>query len=220
MKNMTLLLLACFGISLTGCATHQAIKPQYDATVYKQHMPHSILILPPVNDSPEPRATYSFWSTTTVPVAEAGYYVFPLSIVDRMFKENGVTNGHDAQSIPAAKLKEIFGADAGLYIHLKEYGSKYQVIQTTTTVSADAKLVDLNTGTVLWTGSKRIVLSNNDNNNNLIAMLVISVVDQVINQKSDSGYKAAAIVSSQMLNPTQQGGIGLLYGPRSPKYQP
>ena len=119
-----------------------------------------------------------------------------------------------------AKLKEIFGADAGLYIHLKEYGSKYQVIQTTTTVSADAKLVDLNTGTVLWTGSKRVVLSNNDNNNNLIAMLVISVVDQVINQKSDSGYKAAAIVSSQMLSPTQQGGIGLLYGPRSPKYQP
>ena len=38
------------------------------------------------------------------------------------------------------------GADVRCYITLKRYGSKYEVISSVTIVSADAKLVDVQTG--------------------------------------------------------------------------
>ncbi|WDZ50568.1 DUF799 family lipoprotein [Acinetobacter vivianii] len=206
------------GMALTGCASTPAVNK--DITAYKQHMPKSILVLPPVNDSPDVKATYSYWPTVVTPVAEAGYYVFPISVVDSMFKENGVTNGHDAQSISPQKLQDIFGADAALYIRIKEYGSKYQVFQSVATVSVEAKLVDLKTNQTIWTGEKKAVQSSNNGNNDLLTSLVGALVEQIAGSVSDRAYPLATVVNTQLFTPTQHNpGLGLLYGPRSPKYQ-
>lgn len=62
------------GILVTGCASSPTVNK--DMTAYKQHMPKSILVLPPVNDSPDVKATYSYWPTVITPVAEAGYTSF------------------------------------------------------------------------------------------------------------------------------------------------
>lgn len=205
-------------ITFTGCAVTPA--PNKDITAYKAHMPKSILVLPPVNDSPDVKATYSYWPTVIAPVAEAGYYVFPISVVDNMFKENGVTNGSDAQSIAPQKLQEIFGADAPLYIRIKEYGSKYQVIQSVATVSADAKLVDLKTGDVIWTGEKKLSQSSSDNNSGLLGAVVGALVEQISSNFNDRAYPIASMVNAQLFTPTPYSpGTGLLYGPRSPQYQ-
>jgi len=217
-KTFLVTTLLLTGLVLTGCASSPAVNK--NMTVYKQHMPQSILVLPPVNDSPDVKATYSYWPTVITPVAEAGYYVFPISVVDSMFKENGVTNGHDAQSISPQKLQEIFGADAALYIRIKEYGSKYQVIQSVATVSVDAKLVDLKTNETLWTGEKKAVQSSNSGNNDLLTALVGALVEQIAGSLNDRAYPLATIVNTQLFTPTQHNpGLGLLYGPRSPKYQ-
>lgn len=206
------------GILVTGCASSPTVNK--DMTAYKQHMPKSILVLPPVNDSPDVKATYSYWPTVITPVAEAGYYVFPISVVDSMFKENGVTNGHDAQSIAPQKLQEIFGADAALYIRIKEYGSQYQVIQSVATVSVEAKLVDLNSNETLWSGEKKAVQSSNSGNNDLLTALVGALVEQIAGSLNDRAYPLASVVNTQLFTPTQHNpGLGLLYGPRSPKYQ-
>ncbi|SPL70933.1 DUF799 domain-containing protein [Acinetobacter stercoris] len=203
----------------TGCATTVS-KNHKDITAYKSHMPKSILVLPPVNDSPDVKATYSYWPTVMMPVAEAGYYVFPVSVVDNMFKENGVTNGSDAQSIAPQKLQEIFGADAALYIRIKEYGSKYQVIQSVASVSAEAKLVDLKTGEVIWTGEGKQVQSSNNGNGGLIGAVVGALVEQIAGSLNDRAYPLASAVNIQMLSPTPSNpGEGLLYGHRSPNYQ-
>ncbi|HDG7213389.1 GNA1162 family protein [Acinetobacter nosocomialis] len=205
-------------ITFTGCAVTPA--PNKDITAYKAHMPKSILVLPPVNDSPDVKATYSYWPTVIAPVAEAGYYVFPISVVDNMFKENGVTNGSDAQSIAPQKLQEIFGADAALYIRIKEYGSKYQVIQSVATVSADAKLVDLKTGDVIWTGEKKLSQSSSDNNSGLLGAVVGALVEQISSNFNDRAYPIASMVNAQLFTPTPYSpATGLLYGPRSPQYQ-
>ena len=181
-------------------------------------MPKSILVLPPVNESPDTRATYGYWATVTLPVAEAGYYVFPISVVDTMFKENGVTNGFDAQAIAPQKLQEIFGADAALYVKVKEYGSKYQVIQSVATVAVEAKLIDLKTGTLLWEGEKKIQQANNNGNAGLVGMLVGALVDQISNHLSDRAYMLSGNVSSQLYTPQLNLQNGLLFGPRSPNY--
>ncbi len=137
-----------------------------------------------------------------------------------MFKENGVTNGSDAQSIAPQKLQEIFGADAALYIRIKEYGSKYQVIQSVATVSADAKLVDLKTGDVIWTGEKKLSQSSSDNNSGLLGAVVGALVEQISSNFNDRAYPIASMVNAQLFTPTPYSpGTGLLYGPRSPQYQ-
>ena len=97
MKKIKQLLALSLVVALfSGCAV--APKSNRNLAAYNTNMPKSILVLPPVNESPDTRATYGYWSTVTLPVAEAGYYVFPISVVDTMFKENGVTNGFDAHA--------------------------------------------------------------------------------------------------------------------------
>lgn len=211
------LLICVSTIIITGCAT--APLAPVDTSVYRQHMPKSILILPPLNNSPEVRGTYSFWSTATIPIAEAGYYVFPMALVDQTFKDNGVTTSADAHSISKQKLQEIFGADAGLYITLSEYGSKYQVINSTTTVAANAELIDLKTGELLWKGSKRQAVANDNSQAGLVGMLVGALIDQIGNNLTDRGYGVSTLVSTNLFYPNTVVGNALLYGPRSPKYQ-
>lgn len=217
MKNLkTLFTMATVLGLLAGCAATP--KNTRDLSTYTAQMPKSILVMPPLNESPDTRATNSYWSTVTMPVAEAGYYVFPITIVDTMFKENGIYNGADAQTVSPKKLQEIFGADAALYVKVKEYGSKYQVIQTVATVAVEAKLVDLKTGQLLWEGTEKQVLSNGNNNAGLVGMLVGALVDQISNHLSDKAYVLSGTVSHLLFSPRLSQQKGLLYGPRSPNF--
>ena len=204
---------------LTGCASTPA--PKADYTVYRQHMPKSILVLPPINDSPDVHATHSVLSSTTTPIAEAGYYVFPVALVEQTFKENGLSNPAEIQQVPPQKLQEIFGADAALYMTVTEYGSKYQVLQSTTTVAANAKLIDLKTGAQLWQGTQRLnVVDSNDHGAGLVGLLVNAAISQIANNLTDKAYPIAGLVNQQMLSPTANPSTGLLHGARSPQYLP
>ena len=98
---------------VVGCASHQVTPLDYSA--YKQSRPRSVVILPPLNESPDVNATYSMLSQMTRPLAESGYYVFPVTLVDETFKQNGLTEAHDIHAVAPAKLREIFGADAALW---------------------------------------------------------------------------------------------------------
>ena len=199
---------------LGGCAAPKTV----DYSAYKQARPKSILVLPPINESPEVQASYSMVSQVTYPLAEAGYYVLPIALVDETFRQNGLTTANDIQGVPPAKLHDIFGADAALYITVSEYGTQYMLISSDTSVTASAKLVDLRTGTTLWTGSAHASSEEgNINGGGLIGMLVVAVVNQIANTLTDKGHEIAGITSLRLLSADMPNGI--LHGPRSPKYQ-
>ena len=40
-----------------------------------------------MSHSTDVRATYSYLSTVTMPLAEKGFYVFPVALVDQMMKD-------------------------------------------------------------------------------------------------------------------------------------
>jgi len=84
MSLMTLRnLLGLLAVSLlVGCAAPRSV----DYSAYKQARPKSILVLPPLNESPDIKATYSMLSQVTFPLAEAGYYVMPIAVVDEPFR--------------------------------------------------------------------------------------------------------------------------------------
>ena len=199
---------------LGGCATQQA----YDYTAFRAARPASILVLPPINQSPDIKASYSMLSHAMLPLAESGYYVFPVTLVDETFKQNGLTTPTDIHDVAPAKLREIFGADAALYINIKDYGTSYKVIASETRVTAEARLVDLRTGKQLWHGSATASSAESDNNSGgLIGMLVKAVVRQIIETVSEQGHVIAGLTSSRLLSAGVPNGI--LFGPRSPQYQ-
>ncbi|MHC8400668.1 DUF799 domain-containing protein [Pseudomonas sp. MDT1-17] len=199
---------------LGGCVSPKTV----DYSAYKQSRPKTILVLPPLNNSPDVKASYSMLSQVTYPLAEAGYYVLPIALVDETFRQNGLTTPADIHQAPANKLQEIFGADAALYITVTDYGTRYIIISSETVVTASAKLVDLKTGTTLWTGSARASSEEGGNNGGggLIGMLITAAVKQIINSSTDAGHPIAGVTSARLLSAGQP--AGLLYGPRSPKY--
>jgi len=199
---------------LTGCVAPQR---DIDYAAYRQSKPRSILVLPPLNNSPDIRATYSFLSTVTKPLAEAGYYVFPVALVDQTFRENGLLNSGEMHQAPLEKLREIFGADATLYITVTKYGSSYQILSSEARVTASAKLVDNRNGRVLWQGTATASDSEGGNSGGgLAGALVIALVKQVASNVGDPSHAVAHRTSERLLGAKPN---GLLYGPRSPFYE-
>jgi hypothetical protein len=199
---------------LAGCA---APTRNVNYSAFRESKPSSILVLPPLNTTVDPAASAAVLSQATRPLAESGYYVVPVAVMDETFRQNGLTSAEDIHVVAPAKLREIFGADAALYLTVKQYGSSYAVVSSSITVSIDASLIDLRTGAKLWDGSKQVVQASNNSSGGLIGMLVQAVVDQIVNTLSDRSYGVAGMTSQQLLSAGQPGGI--LYGPRSSHYQ-
>ena len=208
-------LLAVGVLLLAGCAT----QPGYDYTAFRESRPKSILVLPPLNDSPDVNATYSMYAQTTLPLAESGYYVLPVTLVDEAFRQNGLTAPADIQQVPLKKLREIFGADAALYIKVTHYGTKYMIVSSETRVSAEGKLVDLRSGATLWEGRATASSAEGDNNSGggALGLLLKAVITQIADTLSNRGHPIAGITADRLLSAGRPNGI--LYGPRSPKYQ-
>lgn len=213
MKRSFVFSLLAAALLLGGCAT----RAPYDYSAFKEARPASILVLPPLNASPDINATYSMMSHATAPLAESGYYVFPVALVDETFKQNGLTVAADIHGVSVTKLREIFGADAALYINVKQYGTSYMVISSETRVTAEGRLVDLRSGKTLWAGAATASSAEGDSNNGgLIGMLVKAAVRQIVETLNSQGHIIAGQTSARLLMAGRPNGI--LFGPRSPMY--
>ena len=113
-------------IFMAGCATTQ---PK-DYTKFNAAKPSSILIVPVVNRSVEVTASDYFLSTITIPIAENGYYVFPVNLVKRMLEDDGLSDASLVHSASVGKLTNLFGADAVLYVTINQWDSQYLVLTT------------------------------------------------------------------------------------------
>lgn len=197
---------------LSGCAS-PPVPRDYSALLKAK--PTSVLVLPPINDSPEVLATASVLSQLVRPLAEAGYYVLPVSLMDETLKSNGVQTAADTHQITPAKLREIFGADAVLFVAIKRYGSVYKVISSEAVVTLEAKLVDLRSGELLWDGSATASSAEQGGSNQggLVGLLVKAVIEQIANNVSERSHPIAGIASERLLVANRSG--GLLPGPRA-----
>ncbi|MET0319695.1 MAG: DUF799 domain-containing protein [Duganella sp.] len=217
MMRRMMKLAACMGAAalMFGCATKQA---SYDYTAFKAAKPRSIVVLPPLNNSPEVNAGNSVYAQVTYPLAESGYYVLPVAVVAETFKQNGLTSAADIHNVDPKKLNDIFGADAALYVTISKYGATYTVLDSVAVVSVEAKLVDLKTGALLWDG-KASASSNEGGNNSgggLLGALVTAAVKQIIHSTTDTSHPVAGVANTRLL--TAGGSQGILYGPRSDRY--
>lgn len=200
---------------LGGCATPP---PPRDYTAFRLAKPASVLVLPPVNDTPEVLASASVLAQMSYPLAESGYYVLPVSLVDETLRNNGIQTPADGHQIAPAKLREIFGADAVLYVAVKRYGAVYTVVSSDATVLLEARLVDLRSGELLWEGraSASSAEQRGSNQGGLLGALIQAVVEQIASNVTERSHAVAGIASQRLLAAGRTN--GLLYGPRSPHY--
>lgn len=200
---------------LGGCATKV---PPYDYSAFQRAKPASLLVLPPVNDSPEVKATSGTWAHATRPLAEAGYYVLPVTLVDETFRQNGMTGANEIQEIPYQKLREVFGADAAVYMRVKKYGTTYAVISSDTRVEVEGRIVDLRTGALLWEGKAYASSAEQQQQSSggIVGILVTALVNQIVGTASDAAFNFAGIADQRMLGAPRYNGV--LPGPRSPLY--
>jgi hypothetical protein len=207
-----LVTLVCLStLLLVGCAT---VTP-YDYTAFHRSPPRSILILPPIDESTTANGSYSYLSTVSQAVAERGYYVFPVDVVDRMMQENGLPTPGDMHQTSLAKVREITGADAVLYLVLKEYGSHYQLLASKTRVRVSARLVDAHTQSLLWENTAQAESSNGNSSAGLLASIVAAAIAQIINSKVDPARALSRVANKTLF---EQKTRELPYGPYHSKY--
>ncbi len=154
-----------------------ASAPTKDYQKFMAAQPRSILVVPVVNKSVDLTAADYFLSTVPVPLAERGYYVFPVNLVKRMLEDDGLADASLVHGAEPSRLAALFGADAILYITIERWDAKYVLVSTQVTVEFVYTLKDGKTGETLWTEKRRSVYaSDGGGQGNILAALVAAAI--------------------------------------------
>ncbi len=202
---------AFFAFAATGC---QVVEP-FDYTLFHQHPPRSILILPPVDDTMEVGASYAYLATVTHPLAERGYYVFPAAVVARMMRENGLPGPAEMHAVSLSKIDEIFGANAVLYLTLSDWGTSYSGLDSGTRVTVRGRLVDVKTGAEIWSGDATAVQNSSSGAGSLGDILAAAIVNQLVTSGADQSENVARRANGSLFHTE---GYGLPLGPYHPDF--
>jgi len=110
------------------------------------------------------------------------------------------------------KIRDIIGADAVLYVTIEEWGQKYVVVQSVTTIRAKAQLIDTVSGQVIWHGTQA-VSQGSGGGGDPIAMLVAAAVTQMIGNVADFTHDLSRTANHGMIYNVDN---GFLAGPYLP----
>lgn len=212
-RTCALLLMSLCVLVLMGCET----SPPKSHAKFEAVKPRSVLVLPPVNNTVEIDATYVYLSTISQPIGEMGYYVFPVEVVDAFMKDNGISEPFEMHQIPLDKLTEVFGADTVLKIQIDDFGQKYVLLSSNTVVGANAELIDLKTGQIIWKGRAQASEGSGDAGAGLTGMMVAAVVDQVIDSLQSRVRDVARSANNFMIQSRSTGFSPGPYYPVEPK---
>jgi len=202
------LIVLCLGaLALGGC---QAPLPDKDYSLLKAEAPRSILIVPIVNKSTQVDAPDSFLATLPVPLAERGYYVFPVNMVKRTMEDDGLSDADLVASADPVRVASLFGADAILYASIENWTTQYAVISAATIVDIHYTLKSGKTGKTLWDARVRTQYSPHASSGNLFADLIADAIVAAI-QRAHPNYLPLANQANALAFYTK--GQGLLPGP-------
>ncbi len=216
MKRIHLLLILLIFVTLSGCI-HRELNKQEK---FLSASPRSILVIPVVNQSMDVTAADYMLSTLTIPIAERGYYVFPINAVKRVLEEDGLADSSLVHSAPASKLANLFGADAVLYVVIERWDAKYMLLTTTVTVALHYQIRDGKTDDVLWENREQMVYQPNDGGSGggspagLVAMLVVKAVQAAVTKAAPNYMPLAHQANAKAL--LNYPGNGIPFGPYKP----
>jgi hypothetical protein len=119
-------------------------------------------------------ALYS--TTIAMPLAESGYYVFSIPFIDQFLHREGITDGEQVSRIPLSKFKEMFDADAVLFVTLNSWDTNYYVTGGNVTVGAKFELKSTSSSEKLWQYDDVVVHNTSGNSGNIIADMIATAL--------------------------------------------
>jgi hypothetical protein len=194
-------------LAAAACAP---VRPPLDYTKLVAANPKAILIVPPVNKSVDLDAPAYFLSTLPVPLAERGYYVFPVNVVKRLLEDDGLSDAAMVHAADPVRLCQMFGADAVLYPTIEEWTAKYWVLSTTVQVEFTYVLKDCKVGEEIWRGFH--ARSESSSTQNLLTDLVAAAITKANPNYMKLAREANAIAVAYP-------GPGLPAGPYRPEHR-
>jgi len=200
-------------LGLVGCATapHRS-----DFVQFRTENPRSILVVPPINKSVDVNAPDYFLATIATPLAERGYYVFPVNMVRSVLADDGLSDANLVHSGDPRRLGELFGTDAVLYISIDRWDAKYVLLATTVTVELTYSLKSAHTGSELWKEHRVLAYSPQHNSSgNPLADLIADVVAAAVTKAAPNYLPLARQANAQAVSLK---GTGLPAGPHDSLY--
>ena len=190
-----------------GCAS---APPRFDYSQFRTEAPRSILVVPVINKSIDVNAPDYFLATIATPLAERGYYVFPVNMVKSVLADDGLSDANLVHSGDPLRLGELFGADAVMYISIERWDAKYVVLATTVTVELNYTLKSAHTGQVLWKNHQVVVYQPQQSGGGGIAGLVANAIAAAIAKAAPNYMPLARQANGGAINLK---GTGLPAGP-------
>lgn len=190
-KSFLIILVATF---ISGCGpkvssiTYEEMYPSF----YKDH-PVSILVLPAKNTTTSVDAAEHFRYTIARPLSERGFYIFPVHLVSAFLRSENIQDIEMIRQIPVEKLREIFGADAILYIDINAWDTGYTFVTSNVDVGLSFSLVNAKTGEEIWQNNS-YAYSYDGLDFSSIGALVVSAITTAVNTSTD--YNKLAMVAN------------------------
>lgn len=194
-------------VLLVGCG---ATAPKRDLAAYEAANPRSIVVVPVVNKSLDVDAPNYLLSALPVPIAEKGYYVFPVNTTKMVLEQEGFYESERIHQQPPETIAKMFGADAVMFVTINKWDAEYIVLSTTVTVDFDYRLVS-KTGQELWKHSQRMQYSpSNNSGGGALGMLITAAINAAIARAAPNYMPLTTQANAIAL---QTGNNALLDGP-------
>jgi len=176
MKKLWIVLAA---LLLSACVTTPPVKR--DLSAFQAAAPRSILVVPVINRSLDVDAPNYVLAALPVPIAERGYYVFPVNTTKYVLEQEGLYEGEKIRQESPQALAGLFGADAILYVTIIRWDAQYAVLAATVTVEFDYRLVSKD-GTEIWSEYRRMQYApqNNNSGGGALGALISAVVSSAM----------------------------------------
>jgi hypothetical protein len=197
---------------LTACA---GAKKKVDYSQFRAENPRSILVIPVVNRSVDVNSPEHFLSTLTYPLAERGFYIFPVHMVKTILEEDGLGDANMVHANSTEKLGSLFGADSVLYMTIERWDSQYAVLSTTITVEISYLLKSAKTGLTLWENKVKLEYSPQQNSSGGLGGLLVQAVSAAVTKASPDYIPIAQQVNTLAFYTRE---YGLPAGPYDKKY--
>lgn len=176
MKRLARLAMVVLTLQIVGCVAPTFLtKGEAYPNMYQEGT-NSIVVVPAVNRSTAADAPQLYSTTIAQPLAEAGYYVMPIPLVEMMLAYEGVSEGEQLRNVDVAKFKTMFGADSVLFVTINQWDTNYYVTGGNVTVGADFELISTTSKQILWTYRNVVVINTSGNSGNLIADIISTAI--------------------------------------------
>ena len=168
-RRLSMILGLCSAMLLAGCASG----PRQFA--FDEPELRSILVVPVINETNSVEADTLMHATATTPLANMGYYAFPVDTVKFVLESESLYEPERVRELGPVKLAEMFHADSVLFIKVTYWDAQYIVLNTKTKVTAEYELFKAD-GTSLWKDTVTFVKASSSQNASLIGLMVDAAV--------------------------------------------